>query len=65
MTLQHLLTGFYIAELVLIGFFGLASVRGPLVLGAVFFLLIVIYNYPMNKYLVPLEKYLPARLSSN
>ncbi|KAK8009073.1 hypothetical protein PG991_011624 [Apiospora marii] len=65
LALQHLLTGVYIAELALIGIFGLRKATGPSVLLAVLFIATIVYNALMNKYLAPLEKYLPADLISD
>jgi hypothetical protein len=65
LALQHLLTGVYIAELALIGLFGLRKATGPSVLVGVLFILTVLCNSFMNKYLEPLEKFLPTELASN
>ncbi|KAK8061576.1 hypothetical protein PG994_007942 [Apiospora phragmitis] len=65
LALQHLLTGVYIAELALIGIFGLRKATGPSVLLAVLFIATITYNALMNKYLAPLENYLPADLASD
>ncbi|KAI0466519.1 hypothetical protein F4859DRAFT_297544 [Xylaria cf. heliscus] len=62
LALQHLLTGVYIAELALIGFFGLRKATGPSIITAVLFIVTVVYNVLMNKYMSPLEKFLPADL---
>ncbi|KAK8104674.1 uncharacterized protein PG998_011707 [Apiospora kogelbergensis] len=62
LALQQLLTGVYIAELALIGIFGLRKATGPSVLLAVLFIGTIVYNALMNKYLAPLEQYLPAEL---
>ncbi|KAI1145468.1 hypothetical protein F4825DRAFT_243856 [Nemania diffusa] len=64
LALQHLLTGVYIAELALIGFFGLQQARGPSIMTGLLFIVTVIYNVLMNKYMSPLEKFLPADLVS-
>jgi hypothetical protein len=61
--LQQLLTGVYIAELALFGLFNLNHAPGPAVMTAVLFLLTILYNFLMNKYLAPLEKHLPANLA--
>lgn len=63
LALQHLMAGVYIAELALVGLFGLASAIGPLVMVAVLLLVTITYNYLMNKYLKPLENNLPANLA--
>lgn len=65
LALQQLLTGVYIAELALIGIFGLRKATGPSVLLAVLFIGTIVYNALMNKYLAPLEQYLPAELVSD
>ncbi|KAI1268117.1 DUF221-domain-containing protein [Xylariaceae sp. FL1019] len=64
LALQHLLTGVYIAELALIGFCGLREANGPTIIVAVLLLATVLYNVLMNKYLSPLEKFLPTDLVS-
>lgn len=65
LALQHLLTGVYIAELALIGIFGLRQATGPSVLVGVLFILTALCNSLMNKYLEPLEKFLPTELASS
>ncbi|KAI0182784.1 hypothetical protein EV127DRAFT_402005 [Xylaria flabelliformis] len=65
LALQHLLTGVYIAELALIGFFGLRSATGPSIMTAVLFFATILYNVLMDKYMSPLEKFLPADLVSS
>lgn len=65
LALQHLLTGVYIAELALIGFFGLRNAKGPSIMMGVLFILTVLYNALMDKYMSPLEKFLPADLVSS
>lgn len=62
LALQQILTGVYLAELCLIGLFGLRKATGPSVMVAVLFIATVIYNAAMNRYFTPLEKYLPADL---
>ncbi|KAL7619550.1 phosphate metabolism protein 7 [Parahypoxylon ruwenzoriense] len=64
LALQHLLTGVYIAELSLIGLFGLRRATGPSIITAVLFIATAIYNALMNKYLDPLENFLPADLTT-
>ncbi|KAI9150763.1 membrane protein [Paramyrothecium foliicola] len=64
LALQHLMTGVYVAELALIGLFGLSSATGPVAMLVILLLLTVLYNYLADKYLVPLERYLPAELAS-
>ncbi|KAI0009630.1 DUF221-domain-containing protein [Xylariaceae sp. FL0662B] len=63
LALQHLLTGVYIAELALLGLFGLRKATGPSIITAVLFVMTIIYNALTNKYMTPLEKFLPADLA--
>jgi hypothetical protein len=63
MALQQLLTGVYIAELSLIGLFGLRKATGPSIMIAILFILTIIYNTTINRYLKPLEEFLPADLA--
>lgn len=65
LALQHLLTGLYIGELALIGFFGLRQATGPFVIAIVLFLGTITFNALMNKYLAPLEHFLPTELASS
>ncbi|KAJ8129666.1 hypothetical protein O1611_g3963 [Lasiodiplodia mahajangana] len=65
LALQHLLTGVYIAELALIGFFGLRKAKGPSIMTGILFFVTILYNVLMNKYMSPLEKFLPADLVSS
>jgi hypothetical protein len=65
LALQHLLTGVYISELALIGFFGLRTAKGPTIMTGVLFIVTVLYNVLMDKYMSPLEKFLPADLVSS
>ncbi|KAI1116563.1 DUF221-domain-containing protein [Nemania sp. NC0429] len=64
LALRHLLTGVYIAELALIGIFGLRNAKGPSVMTGLLLLLTALYNALMDKYISPLEKFLPADLVS-
>ncbi|KAI0395478.1 DUF221-domain-containing protein [Xylariaceae sp. FL0594] len=64
LALQHLLTGVYIAELALIGFFGLRTAKGPTIMVGLLFIVTILYNILTNKYISPLEKFLPADLVS-
>ncbi|KAH9899068.1 hypothetical protein F4778DRAFT_742028 [Xylariomycetidae sp. FL2044] len=64
LALQHLLTGVYIAELALVGIFGLNKATGPSIMAAVLFLLTILCNVLMNRYLASLEDFLPADLST-
>lgn len=65
LALQHLLTGVYISELALIGFFGLRTATGPSIMMGLLFIITVVYNVIMDKYMSPLEKFLPADLVSS
>ncbi|KAF2273691.1 DUF221-domain-containing protein [Westerdykella ornata] len=65
LALQQILTGVYIAELALIGFFGLRSATGPSVLLIILLVVTVLYDLIMNKYLAPLEKYIPADVTTS
>ncbi|KAH7324138.1 hypothetical protein B0I35DRAFT_423605 [Stachybotrys elegans] len=62
LALQHLLTGVYIAELALIGIFGLRNAPGPLALLILLLIATITYHFVMNKYLAPLEKRVPLDL---
>ncbi|KAI0904619.1 hypothetical protein F4823DRAFT_614422 [Ustulina deusta] len=60
LALRHLFTGVYIAELALIGFFGLHKAKGPSVMTGVLFIVTILYNLLMNRYMLPLEELFPA-----
>jgi hypothetical protein len=62
--LQQLLTGVYVAELCLIGLFGIHKATGPSIMTAILLAVTIIYNITMNYQLGPLEKYLPADLQA-
>jgi len=64
LALQQILTGVYIAELCLIGLFGLRSATGPSIVVGVLFLATVLFNATTNRYFTPLEKFLPADLAA-
>lgn len=64
LALQHLLAGVYIGELALVGIFALRKATGPFVIVAALFVTTVIFNALMNKYLAPLEEFLPTELAS-
>ncbi|KAI1087992.1 DUF221-domain-containing protein [Rostrohypoxylon terebratum] len=64
LALEHLLTGVYISELSLLGLFGLRKATGPSIMIAILFIVTVLYNMLMNRYLAPLEKFLPTDLAS-
>ncbi|KAF2192714.1 DUF221-domain-containing protein [Zopfia rhizophila CBS 207.26] len=63
LALQQLLTGVYLAELCLIGLFGIRQATGPSIMIAVLFIVTIVYNATMNRYFTPLEKFLPADLA--
>ncbi|PVI00218.1 DUF221-domain-containing protein [Periconia macrospinosa] len=63
LALQQILTGVYIAELCLIGLFGLRQATGPSIMTGVLFLTTIAFNATTNKYFAPLEQYLPADLA--
>ncbi|RYP44288.1 hypothetical protein DL768_009238 [Monosporascus sp. mg162] len=62
LALQHLLTGAYIGQLALAGLFALRQATGPTIIIAVLFMATIIFNALMNRYLTPLEKFLPTEL---
>lgn len=64
LALQQMLTGIYIAELCLLGLFGLRQAKGPTIMMGVLFLGTILFNAMTNKYFDPLEKFLPADLSA-
>lgn len=64
LALQHLLTGVYIAELSLLGLFSLRRATGPSIILAILFIATILYNALLNKYLAPLESFLPADLAA-
>ncbi|KAF2022063.1 DUF221-domain-containing protein [Aaosphaeria arxii CBS 175.79] len=64
LALQQILTGVYLAELCLIGLFSFRKATGPTIMMGVLLVLTAAYNAVMNRYLAPLEKYLPADLAA-
>jgi hypothetical protein len=58
--LQHMLTGVYLAELVLFGLCTARKATGPAVLSAILFAGTVLHHLIMNQFLDPLEHYLPS-----
>lgn len=62
--LQHLLTGVYLAEVCMIGLFGIAASIGPLVLMVVSLVGTVLFHIAMNKALDPLLYSLPKSLEA-
>jgi hypothetical protein len=63
LALQQILTGVYIAELCLIGLFGLRKATGPSIMVGLLFVATVIFNYTTNRWFAPLEQYLPFDLA--
>ncbi|KAK5952510.1 hypothetical protein OHC33_006554 [Knufia fluminis] len=57
--LQQILTGVYVSELCLIGLFGARNATGPSALMTIFFILTIVHHVLVNKYLSPLEEYIP------
>ncbi|KAK3079872.1 hypothetical protein LTS18_003705, partial [Coniosporium uncinatum] len=60
--LQHILTGVYLSELCLLGLFSIKDAPGPAVLVALLLVLTIFYQIALNRFLKPLEKYLPNQL---
>ncbi|KAF1966987.1 DUF221-domain-containing protein [Bimuria novae-zelandiae CBS 107.79] len=64
LALQQILGGIYIAELCLLGLFGLRQAKGPSIMMGLLFLITILFNATTNKYFDPLEKFLPADLNT-
>lgn len=62
--LQQLLTGVYLAEVCLIGLYGIAATPGPLVLMVVFLVFTVLFHVSLNSALDPLLYNLPKSLEA-
>jgi hypothetical protein len=62
--LQQLLTGVYIAELCLIGLFGIAAAVGPIILMVVFLVFTILFHISLNAALDPLLYNLPKTLEA-
>jgi hypothetical protein len=62
--LQHLMAGVYIAEVCLIGLFGIAVTPGPLVLMVIFLIFTILYHMSLNSALGPLMYSLPKTLEA-
>ena len=60
--LQQLLTGVYLAEICMIGLFGIAGAIGPIILMVVFLIFTILYHYSLNGALDPLLYGLPKTL---
>ena len=63
LSLQQILVGIYLAEICLIGLFSLRDATGPLIMLVVLLLATIMFNYTTNRYLAPLEQFLPADLA--
>jgi len=57
--MQQMLAGVYVSELVLIGLFSARGAKGPSILMTIFFILTIVHHVTVNKYLGPLEEYVP------
>lgn len=62
--LQQTLTGVYLAEICLIGLFGIARAPGPIVIEVVALVFTVLYHYSLHNAISPHLKYLPKTLAS-
>ncbi|RVX70907.1 hypothetical protein B0A52_06064 [Exophiala mesophila] len=63
--LQHLMVGVYLSELCLIGLFGIKKASGASTLLVILFLTTIVYHLTINRYLGPLEMYLPVDALNN
>lgn len=62
--LQQLMVGVYIAEVCLIGLFGVATTPGPLIIMVIFTVFTVLYHFSLNSALDPLLYTLPKTLDT-
>lgn len=62
--LQQLMTGVYLSELCLIGLFGIKKATGASTLMIILLILTILYHLTVNKYLTPLEQYMPLDVLS-
>ncbi|CAG8980224.1 hypothetical protein HYALB_00013396 [Hymenoscyphus albidus] len=62
--LQQLLTGVYLAEICLIGLYGIAATPGPLVLMVIMLVFTILYHVSLNSALDPLLYNLPKTLEA-
>lgn len=62
--LQHLLTGVYLAEVCMIGLFGISAAIGPIILMVVALVATVLFHIAMNSALDPLLYNLPKSLEA-
>jgi calcium permeable stress-gated cation channel len=60
--LQQLMTGVYIAEVCLIGLFGIAATPGPLIIMVIFTIFTALYHFSLNSAMDPLLYNLPKSL---
>jgi calcium permeable stress-gated cation channel len=65
LAIQHLMTGIYLAEICLLGLFGIKKAAGPSAMLGVLLVLTVIYHITVNRYLSPLEKFLPLDIDGS
>ncbi|KAI1620986.1 hypothetical protein EDD37DRAFT_140719 [Exophiala viscosa] len=59
-TLQQLMTGVYVAEICLFGLFSIKKAAGPSTLTILLLIVTGLYHLTVNKYLSPLETYIPV-----
>ncbi|KAJ9616358.1 hypothetical protein H2200_000076 [Cladophialophora chaetospira] len=64
-SLQHLMTGVYLAEICLVGLFGVRKAPGPSALAIILLVVTALYHFTVNNYLAPLEHYLPLDVFSD
>ncbi|KAI9675958.1 MAG: hypothetical protein M1829_003196 [Trizodia sp. TS-e1964] len=60
--LQQTLVGVYLAEVCMIGIFGIKGAAGPIILMVILLIFTVLYHVSLNSALDPLLKYLPKSL---
>ncbi|KZF23298.1 DUF221-domain-containing protein [Xylona heveae TC161] len=60
--LQHIMVGVYLAELCLIGLFGIKAAAAPLVLTIIFLVFTVLYHISLQSALDPVIKYIPKSI---
>ncbi|KAI1366462.1 hypothetical protein F5Y08DRAFT_351372 [Xylaria arbuscula] len=64
LALRHLIVGVYIAELALIGICGLHKAKGPSTIIGLLFILTIVYNVAINRYISRLEGHLTGDVTS-
>jgi len=57
--MQQMLAGVYVSELCLIGLFSARHAQGPSILMTIFFILTIVHHITVNRFLGPLEQYVP------